>query len=358
MISKNAQIILNSLDSSIVMVDPNSQISYLNNSAEQLFSGSHNQLLGCKIQTILPPNSPILDLIKKVQNTASAVADYGLTLDTPRIIKQIINIQITPFLEDPKHVILNIFTRSIADKIGKQLIPRNAARSVTALAATLGHEIKNPLSGIKGAAQLLDAYVREEDKELTKLICDETDRICTIVDRMEVFSDKRPVKTEPINAHKILERVRLMAESGFAKNIKFVEIYDPSLPFIDGNHDQLIQIFLNLIKNAAESINHDHGEIVMKTSYLHSVKFALPGQKSQSHLPLVISIKDNGVGVPQSLNELIFDAFVTTKSNGTGLGLALVAKLIDDHGGVIEFESELGRTIFKVLLPMHAKKYI
>jgi len=358
MISETAQIILNSLGSSIVMVDPNSEITYLNNSAEQLFSGSHNQLLGRKIETILPPNSPILVLIKKVQNTTSAVADYGLTLDTPRIIKQIINIQISPFLGDPKHVVLNIFTRSIADKIGKQLIPRNAARSITAIASTLGHEIKNPLSGIKGAAQLLGSSAREEDKELTKLICDETDRICSIVDRMEVFSDKRPIETEPVNAHKVLERVRLMAENGFAKNIKFVEKYDPSLPPIDGNHDQLIQIFSNLIKNAAESIDHIHGEIVLKTSYQHSVKFALPGEKSHFHLPLVISIQDNGTGVPQSLSELVFDAFVTSKSNGTGLGLALVAKLIDDHGGVIEFESEPGRTIFKVLLPMHETKII
>ena len=143
-----------------------------------------------------------------------------------------------------------------------------------------------------------------------------------------------------------------MARSGFAKNINFVDQYDPSLPLIDGNHDQLIQIFLNLIKNATEAIDHDNGEIIMKTSYQHSVKFALPGESSQFHLPLVISIEDNGVGVPQSLSELVFDAFVTSKSNGSGLGLALVAKLIDDHGGAIEFESEPGRTIFKVLLPM------
>jgi len=355
-ISENTQSILNSLDSSIVMVGPNSEISYLNNAAEQLFSGSHTQLLGAKIETVLPANSPILLLIKKVQNTTSAVSDYGITLDTPRILKQIVNIQISPFIEDPNHVILNIFTRSIADKIDKQLIHRNAARSITAIASTLGHEIKNPLSGIKGAAQLLGTCIRDENRELTQLICDESDRICSLIDRMEIFSDKRPVKREPVNAHKVLERVRLIAENGVAKKIKFIEQYDPSLPFINGDHDQLIQIFLNLIKNAAESINHDHGEIILRTAYQHGVKFALPGDKSQFLLPLVISIQDNGVGVPRNLNELIFDAFVTSKSNGTGLGLALVAKLIDDHGGALEFDSEPGRTIFKVLLPMHKKE--
>jgi two-component system nitrogen regulation sensor histidine kinase GlnL len=198
----------------------------------------------------------------------------------------------------------------------------------------------------------LEQGVNAEDQQLTRLICDETDRICALVDRMEVFSDQRPLERSPVNAHKVLERVRQIAQNGFARSIRISESYDPSLPHIDGNHDQLVQIFLNLVKNAAEAVDPSNGEIVLKTAYQHSVRFAVPGSNSRTHLPLVISVQDNGDGIPADLQDHLFEAFVTSKPKGSGLGLALVAKMIDDHGGVIEFDSQPGKTIFRVILPM------
>jgi len=344
--------ILNALDTSIVVIDDGNCIDYLNSAGEQFFAGSLAQLKGHSINELLPPDSPLMTLIKQVQATGSGVSDYGLMLDTPRIAKQLVNVQVTPLIDQPGFAILTIFERSIADKIDRQLTHRNAARSITAMSAMLAHEVKNPLSGIRGAAQLLEQGMDQADQELTRLICDETDRICALVDRMEVFSDRRPLEREPVNAHKVLERVRQIAQNGFAKKIRITEEYDPSLPSIDGNHDQLVQIFLNLVKNAAESVSSSNGEIVLKTAYQHSVRFAVPGNTSRTHLPLVISVQDNGEGIPADLQDHLFDAFVTSKPKGSGLGLALVAKMVDDHDGVIEFDSQPGKTIFRVILPM------
>jgi len=188
---------------------------------------------------------------------------------------------------------------------------------------------------------------------LTRLICDEADRIVALVNRMEVFSDKRPLERGPVNIHKVLEHVRTIAQSGFGRTVRFLERYDPSLPPVYGNRDQLIQVFLNLIKNAAEAAPESGGEIILSTAYQHGVRMALPGGDTRLHLPLVISVQDNGDGIPEDLRNNLFDAFVTTKANGTGLGLALVAKIIGDHGGVIEFDSQPRRTVFKVSLPMY-----
>jgi two-component system nitrogen regulation sensor histidine kinase GlnL len=247
-----------------------------------------------------------------------------------------------------------LLPRSMTEKIDRQLTHRGAARTVTGLASMLAHEIKNPLSGIRGAAQLLEADADEDARALTRLICDEADRIVGLVDRMETFADQRPAERQAVNIHSVLERVKVIARNGFARNVRILEEYDPSLPPVHANRDQLIQVFLNLAKNAAEAIEGTkEPEIILRTAYRPGIRLSIPGSRSRVSLPLEFSVIDNGPGVPDDLLPYLFDPFVTSKTNGTGLGLALVAKIIGDHGGVIGCESQPRRTIFRILMPAH-----
>jgi len=285
----------------------------------------------------------------------SAVNEYRVDVGTPRNgSERIVDIYASPILERPNAVVVMLQERTMAEKIDRQLTHRGAARSVTGLAAMLAHEIKNPLSGIRGAAQLLESSVDDNDRALTRLITDEADRIVKLVDRMEVFSDERPIEREPVNIHVVLEHVKRLAQSGFARNIRIIEEYDPSLPPVFANRDQLIQVFLNLVKNAAEAIGDDiDGEILLTTAFRPGIRLSVPGSANRVTLPLEFAVRDNGPGVPPEILPHLFDPFVTTKTNGTGLGLALVAKIIGDHGGVIECESQQNRTTFRVLMPAY-----
>lgn len=343
--------ILNSLASCITVIDAENCIAYVNNAGEQFFQGSSSHLIGLAIDSLIPADSPILSLLQQVRSNGTAVSEYGLPLETPRIGKRLVNIHASPLPENSASVVLSIQERSIADTIDRHLTHRGAARSVSAMAAMLAHEVKNPLSGIRGAAQLLEAGASEEDKELARLIRDETDRIVALVDRMDVFSDGMPLDYQAVNIHQVLDRVRKLGESGFASHVRFVENYDPSLPPVLGNRDQLVQVFLNLIKNAAEAIGPSGGEIVLTTAYQHGFRFAVPGSNSRVHLPLMVSVQDNGEGIAEENRRYLFDPFVTTKPKGSGLGLALVAKIIDDHGGIVELDSHPSRTVFRVMLP-------
>jgi two-component system nitrogen regulation sensor histidine kinase GlnL len=310
-----------------------------------------------QLRELVPFGSPLLVLVEQVRRRGAAVNEYKVDLGTPRNPgDRLVDLHVAPLPEQPDYIVVMLQERTIADKMDRQLTHRGAARSVIALAAMLAHEIKNPLSGIRGAAQLLEQSVDDDDRALTRLICEEADRIVKLVDRMEVFSDERPVEREPINIHVVFDHVKRLAQSGFARHIKFVEDYDPSLPPVLANRDHLVQVFLNLVKNAAEAIGDtgSGGEIALSTAFRPGVRLSLPGTNARVSLPLEFCVRDNGPGVPDELMPHLFDPFVTTKPTGSGLGLALVAKIVGDHGGIIECESQPRRTVFRILMPKYA----
>lgn len=331
-------------------------IQYVNLAGQDFLCAGESVLLGRRLDEHLPADSPVFAVMAQARADGATVSEYGVTLETPRIGQHFVTVQASPLPETPGSVVLSFGERSIARRIDHQLTHRGAARSVTGMAAMLAHEVKNPLSGIRGAAQLLEQSAGEADRELTRLICDEADRIVALVDRMEAFSDQRILDREPINIHAVLEHVRRVAQSGFARHVRFVERYDPSLPPVYGVRDQLVQVFLNLVKNAAEAAPRDGAEIVLSTAYRHGIRLATPGANERLHLPLLVAVQDNGDGVPEELRDHLFDPFVTTKVNGSGLGLAMVAKIVGDHGGVVEFDSSERGSTFKVSLPMAPAK--
>src|SRR2546421_350862 len=280
---ESADTVLNALPHPVLMVAPDGKIVEANVAAESFFEVSMLLLRRHALRDLVPFGSPLLALVEQVRNRGSAVNEYRVDLSTPRNPgERLVDLNVAPVPEKPGHVVVMLQERTIADKMDRQLTHRGAARSVIALAAMLAHEIKTPLSGIRGAAQLLEQSAGDDDRTLTRLICDEADRIVKLVDRMEGFSDERPVEREPVNIHVVLEHVKRLAQSGFARHIKFTETYDPSLPPVFANRDQLIQVFLNLVKNASESIGHaaTDGEIQISTAFRPGVRLSLPGSKT------------------------------------------------------------------------------
>lgn len=346
--------LLSALPVPVVQLDKDNRFRFANPGAEQFFGISAAQLAHLRLSDFVPADNPIFLLIDTVRRDEVTIADYDLTIESPRLHKLGITVQCAPLPEEPGAVVLLLQDASTARALDRQLSFRGAARSVSGMAAILAHEVKNPLSGIRGAAQLLETSVGEADRELTVLIRDEADRIRALVDRMDAFGEGA-IERAAVNIHRVLEHVRKLALSGFAAGIRITELYDPSLPAVWGNRDQLVQVLLNLVKNAAEAIDNDGnrtGEIVLSTAYQHGVWVAVAGSDRRVQLPLLVTVRDNGPGIPEDIRRHLFEPFVSSKPSGSGLGLALVAKIVGDHGGLIEVDSRPGRTEFRLHLPM------
>ena len=356
----DAVALLAALPVPVLVIDGTDRFRFANQAAEQFLGVSFAQLVQHRLADIVSTDSPLFLLLAQVRRSEATIADHDLTLEGPRLHKPGITVSATPLPEERGVVLLAIQDASAARALDRQMNFRGAARSVTGMAAALAHEVKNPLSGIRGAAQLLEQSVGEADRELAVLIRDEADRIRALVDRMESFGDK-PVERQPVNIHRVLDHVRRLAGSGFAAHLTIKEVYDPSLPPVWGNRDQLVQVALNLVKNAAEAITEagtdtgteaGEGEITLLTAYQHGVRVAVPGSRQRVEVPLLVTIRDTGPGIAPDMQAHLFEPFVTSKPGGRGLGLALVAKIIGDHGGLIEVDSRPGRTEFRISLPV------
>ena len=303
----------------VVLLDPQDRFRFANQAAEEYLGLSMHQLEQLGLSDMVAPDSPLIQIVRQVRLHGLTISDHDISIEGPRLRRGGVAIQVAPLSEEDGAVVLSFQDSSAARALDRQMSFRSAARSVTGMAAVLAHEVKNPLSGIRGAAQLLEASVAENDRELTVLIRDEADRIRDLVDRMEAFGEK-PVERRGVNIHRVLEHVRRIAQSGFASHLRFSEAYDPSLPHAFVNRDMMIQVVLNLVKNAAEAITEGspdgRGEITLATSFRHGMRLAMPGQAQRRELPLIVTVRDSGPGIGDDMMPHLFEPFVSGKPCG------------------------------------------
>ena len=346
--------ILAHLPNPVFVIDDRDRFTYLNNAAEMFFQSSQVMLIGAPLATLIPADSPLFSMLSRARLQQVSVADQGVEFAGPRIGMKLVNVQISPYGERglaDGQLLVTIQERALAERLRGQSVFHGAARSISAMAALLAHEVKNPLAGIKGAAQLLQADLGAGDAELTRMIVEETDRITSLLDRMEGFAGGASVVLAPVNIHEILDHCLAIASASFGAHLSVSRSYDPSLPVMEGHRDLLIQAFINIIKNASE-VTDKKGELTVKTSYSRGRRLSAGAMRTQLHVPIQVEIIDNGPGISPDIRDHIFDPFVTAKAGGSGLGLAMVASVVADHGGMVEVDSARGRTVFRINFPL------
>lgn len=333
-----------------LLVGPDGQVLDANPAAESFLNLSARALKEQPFLDRVAIDAPLETVLDRVRSDRAPVFIHDVAIGTGERAPMLCNLQATTLADDPETVLLLIAPREIADRLGRGGAVKSSAKSAIGMAEMLAHEIKNPLAGITGAAQLLAMSLPPQDQELTDLIVLESRRIVKLLEQVEQFGNLRPPELSAINIHDILDRARRSAILGFAAHMTIAEDYDPSLPPTFGDTDQLVQVFLNLLKNAAEA-QSARGTIRIRSFYDHGLRLRRPDGTGTA-LPLQVEVIDDGPGIAPEIAADIFDPFVSGRENGTGLGLALVSKILAAHGGWIAVESQPGRTVFRVSLPI------
>jgi two-component system nitrogen regulation sensor histidine kinase GlnL len=335
------------------VIDRQDRIEEANPAAEEFMNASAKSLKGEPVWDRLSVDAPLEGVLARVRESRAvfAASDVGLTAgDRPPFHCAL---QIAPVADDPERAILLIASREISERLERAQSSKKAAKSAIGMAEMLAHEIKNPLAGITGAAQLLSMSLEGEDRELTDLIVAESRRILKLLGQVEQFGNVRPPERRAVNIHDLLDRARKSAAVGFAAHMRFAEDYDPSLPPVWADGDQMLQVILNLLKNAAEAAPGG-GTIRLRTFYDYALRLRRSDGTGMP-LPIVMEIADDGPGLPPAIAADVFEPFVSGRENGTGLGLALVAKIVAAHEGWVGVESAPGRTMFRISLPVAPK---
>ncbi len=340
-----------------LLIGPDNRIAEVNPAGETFLNASSRSLVGQPAFDRLAIDAPMDEALLRARLNQSPLFINDVDVTSGERAPVQCNLQIAPMHDNPEVILLIISPRDIADRLGRAMQVKSAAKSAIGMAEMLAHEIKNPLAGISGAAQLIGMNLPPEDRELADLIVEETRRIVKLLEQVEQFGNLRPPDRRPVNIHDALDRARKSAMVGFAAHMHIIEDYDPSLPPTFADPDQLLQVFLNLIKNAAEACKRSGEGRTIRLHTFYDLSLRLRGKDGRpAALPLQIEIIDDGPGIPPEIAADIFEPFVSGRENGTGLGLALVSKIISDHEGWISVDSVPGRTVFRVSLPMVPKE--
>ena len=343
--------VLASLPNPLFILDSDNCFVYLNQAAEMFFRSSQVILSGLPLDSFIPPDANLFSMLRRARDQNVSVGDQGLELAGPKLGLRLVNVQITPLGERSPRLLVSMQERALAERLRGQTLFRGAARSISAMAALLAHEVKNPLAGIKGAAQLLDSGLGDEDRALTRMIVEESDRVASLLDRMEGFAGGASLVLSPVNIHEVLDHCLRVASASYGSHLSLRRHYDPSLPQVNGHRDLLIQAFINIIKNASEATDYK-AELIVETSYSQGRRLSLAASDGGLHLPVQVDFIDNGRGIPDDIRDHLFEPFVSGSNGGSGLGLTMVASVVADHGGMIEVDSAPGRTAFRMNFPV------
>jgi len=353
--------LLDQLSTAVMLLDNGLRIVYLNAAAEQLLSASMARTLGKRLVQVVNLSDALLARLRDAVESGQPFTDRQAVIEPHGLEAKVVDIAITPQLTDNQRrgLLIEVEALDRPLRIAKDeaiLAQQEHARS---LLRGLAHEIKNPLSAIRGASQLLARRVKEKDKALTDMITGETDRIAELIDRMQQLGSKPAAKTGPCNLHQSIRNAMATVRAAQPDGVPLVEEFDPSLPPVEAEQGGLEQVLINLITNASDACSDaDEPQVTVKTRYVSGMRFSALRLGKSTHLPIEIAVSDNGPGVPADLRDHLFEPFVSGKTNGQGLGLALVRKLIRDMGGRISHDrnGRAGRTIFRVNLPVAEKQ--